>query len=293
MRVVGDLRLAASGTISHLDWVRANRLLVLLRTDDVNAVVLTVDPARRRIVASTPLDGVPYDAASFGSGFVSLLGPQVAPGPDLLAIVDSGGAVHTTLLDGLSASAGLGLAVDSGAGRAFIVDSDFNVAAVDLHAYTVAYHAQSLRWLAKGLPAGTRVARWIGNGLLAVAGTNSASVSAPPAGLRVIDTRTWGSRLIDPAIATFQVGAGLLIGTGDAFEENVAHHYSAYGADGTLRYGVDVPAGQSLVVQGRYAYVCHGRGLLGVLNAATGRVLHRYGGVTLPLCNTLLYGHSG
>jgi hypothetical protein len=92
-------------------------------------------------------------------------------------------------------------------------------------------------------------------------------------------------------VASFEVGRGVLAGTDNSFDA-APRHYSVYGIDGSFRYSVDVPALQSLSVQGPYAYVCRGRGLMRVLDARTGAVLHRYRSSTLPLCATLLYGQS-
>jgi hypothetical protein len=301
MRVLGDLRLGAAGLVDYLDWARADRLLVLVRGESGDSTVVLVDAARRRVIRTISIERSAFGAAAFPGGLVLLLGDSAGRGPAEVAVVDAQGALRTVTVDQISAGYtdygdGLvevrrpGLAVDAAAHRAFVVDADFTVAEIDLDGFAVAYHRQSTRSLAKFLPGPSRVARWLGNGVLAVAGANYQGL-ATPVGLHLIDTRTWTWRVVDPQVASFEVGRGVLAGTDKPFDAE-PRHYSVYGTDGSFRYGVDVPALQSLVVQGPYAYVCRGRGLMRVLDAGTGAVLHRYRSSTLPLCATLLYGQS-
>jgi hypothetical protein len=301
MRVLGDLRLGAAGLVDYLDWARADRLLVVVLGESGDSTVVLVDAARRRVIRTISIEGSVFGAAAFPGGLVVLLGDSAGRGPAEVAVVDAQGALRTVTVDQISAGYtdygdGLvevrrpGLAVDAAAHRAFVVDADFTVAEIDLDGFAVAYHRQSTRSLAKFLPGPSRVARWLGNGVLAVAGANYQSY-ANPVGLHLIDTRTWTWRVVDPKVASFEVGRGVLAGTDNPFDA-APRHYSVYGIDGSFRYSVDVPALQSLVVQGSYAYVCRGRGLMRVLDARTGAVLHRYRSSTLPLCATLLYGQS-
>jgi hypothetical protein len=301
MRVLGDLRLGAAGLVDYLDWARADRLLVLVRGESGDSTVVLVDAARRRVIRTISIERSAFGAAAFPGGLVLLLGDSAGRGPAEVAVVDAQGALRTVTVDQISAGytdygdghvevRRPGLAVDAAAHRAFVVDADFSVAELDLDGFAVAYHRQSARSLAKFLPGPSRVARWLGNGVLAVAGANYQG-DATPVGLHLIDTRTWTWRVVDSKVASFEVGRGVLAGTDKPFDAE-PRHYSVYGTDGSFRYGVDVPALQSLAVQGPYAYVCRGRGLMRVLDAGTGAVLHRYRSSTLPLCATLLYGRN-
>jgi hypothetical protein len=287
--------------VDYLDWARADRLLVLVLGESGDSTVVLVDAARRRVIRTISIERSAFGAAAFPGGLVVLLGDSAGRQPVEVAVVDAQGALRTVTVDQISAGytdygdgrsevRRPGLAVDTAAHRAFVVDADFSVAEIDLDGFAVAYHLQSPRSLAKFLPGASRVARWLGNGVLAVAGANYLG-DATPVGLRLIDTRTWTWRVVDPKVASFEVGRGVLAGTDKPFDAE-PRHYSVYGTDGALRYGVDVPALQSLLVQGAYAYVCRGRGLMRVLDARTGAVLRRYRSSTLPLCATLLYGQS-
>jgi hypothetical protein len=284
MRVLGDLRLGAAGLVDYLDWARADRLLVLVRGESGDSTVVLVDAARRRVIRTISIERSAFGAAAFPGGLVLLLGDSAGRGPAEVAVVDAQGALRTVTVDQISAGytdygdghvevRRPGLAVDAAAHRAFVVDADFSVAELDLDGFAVAYHRQSARSLAKFLPGPSRVARWLGNGVLAVAGANYQG-DATPVGLHLIDTRTWTWRVVDSKVASFEVGRGVLAGTDKPFDAE-PRHYSVYGTDGSFRYGVDVPALQSLAVQGPYAYVCRGRGLMRVLDAGTGAVLHR------------------
>ena len=291
MRLIGDLRLGLATTVRYVHWVRSDRVLVLGESKEDESVVVVVDAARRTVVRTLPLDArAPAGAVGFSGGLAVLLADVLGRTPPALAVVDGQGAVRTTSLDGISASRA-GFAVDTSASRAFVIDGDLSAAEIRLGSLAVSYHRSSTRSLAKFFPGPARVARWLGGGILAVSGADYQGEPATPVGLSLIDTRTWTWRTIDPSVASFEVGSGIVVGTGSAFEAG-PKHYSAYGVDGSPRYSVDVPDGQSLVVQGRYAYVCRGRGLMRVLDARTGSVLRRYRGTTLPICATLLYGRS-
>jgi hypothetical protein len=303
MRILGDLRLGLAGVVDYVDWARADRLLVLVRADADDSTVVVVDAARRRVIRTIPIEErSTLGAAAFAGGLVLLLGDTRGHDPAAVAVVDAQGALRTVTIDQISAGyteygdgrtevRRPGLAVDAAAHRAFVVDANFSVAQIDLDSLTVAYHRQTTRSLTKFVVGPARVVRWLGNGMLAVAGADYQGEPVTPTGLRLIDTRTWTWRVVDANVASFEVGRGVLAGTDKPFDGE-PRHYSVYGSDGSFRYGVDVPALQSLVVQGAYAYVCRGRGLRRVLDARTGAVLRRYRSSTLPLCATLLYGQS-
>jgi hypothetical protein len=128
------------------------------------------------------------------------------------------------------------LAVDRANDHAFVIDPDGTVATVALGSLAVSSHvprastslfARFDRWLqpaaqAKGDNGPWRQAQWLGNGLLAVSGSNwrasgqmrgnviSETLSDRPAGLEIIDTRTWHVHTLDPNADSFTVANGLL-----------------------------------------------------------------------------------
>jgi hypothetical protein len=306
LRVLRDIRLARAGRIAYLVWPRADRLLALVQGPLGDWFVVVVDAAHPHALRTVSLGDRPlYGAGRYSDGFAFLLGTGgvdeqgtivAGQNPATVGFVDAGGTLRSVALDGVFAGfvkfgdalpelRQPGFAVDPGTGRAFVVQADASVAQVDLHTLGVVLHRQSRRSLAKYPFGPALVARRLANGLLAVAGTNSGT----PLGLRLIDTRDWSARVVDAKIASFDVGRSVLAGTDNPLEYE-PHHYSVYSLDGKFRYSVDVAAEQSLVVQGKYAYVCRGRGLMRVLDAATGAIVHRFQDPKLPICTTLLYG---
>ncbi len=313
MRVLGDLQLRLEGVVDYLDWIRPDRLLALTHDNTGGSTIFVIETAHRRVIRTVPLSQRPlYGVAQVSGGLVFLLGDGLSlderdaahagQEPAAVGLVDAAGRLRSISVesifagyienaDGLIEERRPGFAVDPSGRRAFVVDGGFSVAEIDLDNLFVSYHRQSTRSLAKFLPGPWRVARWLGNGMLAVAGADYHGEPGTPASLRLIDTRTWTWRVVDSKLAYVEVGRGVLAGADKAFDAE-PRHYSVYGMDGSFRYGVDVPALQSLAVQGPYAYVCRGRGLVRVLDGRTGSVVRRYKSATLPLCATLLYGQS-
>ena len=134
-----------------------------------------------------------------------------------------------------------GLAVDPAGGRAFVVAAGPTVAEVDLAGLHVTYHrlrqpVSLLRRLAHWLvppaqaklAAGTwRAACWLGNGSLAVWGTDARVTGATPAelrsdlspsGLKLVDTRTWTVRTLDPEATGARWVAGRLLAFGSIWD---------------------------------------------------------------------------
>jgi hypothetical protein len=119
------------------------------------------------------------------------------------------------------------------------------------------------RWT---LPAQTtthvqRQAAWLGHGIVAVAGEDHRNEVGPaglvqtttPAGLRLVDTRTWSVRTLDEAAVSFTRSGGLLVGT--SFGPG---RLSVYEADGRLLSRSMLPPASGLQIAGARAYVTLG-----------------------------------
>jgi hypothetical protein len=156
-----------------------------------------------------------------------------------------------------------GLAVDPDNGRAFVVPAAGRVAEVSLGSLAVSYHnvahPVSLfdrvhNWLepkanAKGLNGPMRTARWLGSGVLAVTGADEAMfkdengdprMTWTPAGLTLIDTNSWGSKLIDRGADSFTVAGDTILATGSRWDSRdnasaTGMGIAAYGMDGKRR----------------------------------------------------------
>ena len=135
-----------------------------------------------------------------------------------------------------------GLAVDPKAGVAYVVGGGDPVARVDLRTLTVSYSpTRQLAIALHGETGPSRVAAWVGDGVLAVSGVDEhlsdqngkTTDTLTPIGLSLINTGTWTTRLINPsASAVTTVGQTVL----------------AYGAPLNI-------------VNGKYVLSTHGSGL--------------------------------
>jgi hypothetical protein len=140
-----------------------------------------------------------------------------------------------------------GFTVDPDRRIAYVVASSSLAAELDLRTGAVAYHAiaASTRRLAqteKEFNGATRYARWLGNGRIAVVGTRytrsntSNSVTAKPAGVALLDTRTWRMQTLDPAAGGFVADGNYLL----ALERRVV---KAFTTDGALRTTIPAAGG--------------------------------------------------
>jgi hypothetical protein len=294
MRVLGEVSLGVRQFYA-VSWLRPDRPLAL--GDDSSIAV--VDPSQRRLIRSVPLVRPPEKVARLSDGLALLLGSDQSVSPAVVAVVDAEGALRTVTLDRISIGRvaneqgrfdvrSPGLAVDAATRRAFVVGADFTVAEVDLDTLRVTYHGGSARSLAKYVYGPVRDAVWLGRGLLAVSGANYSGdeTKGEPVGLRLIDTRNWSTRLVDPSVGNvWRVAGSPIFFTSGA---GPSTHYDAYNMDGTLRYQLDLGDGEYLSVQGPYGYVCGGKDrLLRMVDVADGAQARMVG--ERPACPSLLY----
>lgn len=293
MRVLGHVGSKTGIRPGHVTWISAHRLLA----SGTNAVAV-VDPHGLRVVRRTRLPGIVFGGAQLTSGLALLLGQDVNGfAPAKIAVVDAQGHTKSVTLDRISIGyyhAGdtyedrrPGFAVDPTTWRAFVVGADYSIAEVDLRTLSVTYHGSSQRSLAKQLPGPVRNARWLGNGLLAIAGSNAVALD----GLRIVDTRDWSTRIVDADSFYLTLGDGVLVGSSFWVPPEVV----VYGLDGALRYRMKLEgSGTHFSVSGRYGYVCTGASLSRVIELATGSTLRQVQtqGLNGPACVTLLRGRS-
>lgn len=316
MRVLGDLRLAFGGSCAAwLTWLRPDRLLAVQTLED-EAVLYVVDPLARRIVRREPLGGRVLDGARTEQGLVLLLSGAGGFRPAVAAFVDADGTVRSATIsrvlagsvqDGESGSGDLarimqpGLAADPATGRAFVVGTDSLVADVDPATLEVRYHDLSgsrsvLRrladWLvpaaqAKGADGPVRSARWVGDGLIAVSGTNShfsrdadgnLHGATQAIGLTLVDTRSWSSRLLNPDASGFELAGGLVVAEGGSFgdgppAESRPVGLVAYDLSGAERWRLYAGTSAWLGVAGPLGYAYPSESRCEVVDLASGTVL--------------------
>jgi hypothetical protein len=189
--------------------------------------------------------------------------------------------------------------------RAYLVQPDGPAVVVDLRTLGVSYHdlaapksllARFSAWLtpaaqAKGGNGPRRTATWLGDGLIAVTGTNEHAerdsnggikMSMAPAGLAIVDTRDWTIRALDPGADAVTPVDGLLLATGSRWssdsQEPTGMGIAAYGPDRTMRFHLFAgrSAGLMTALAGRaYVALNSNSGLSGVevIDLESGKVV--------------------
>lgn len=309
------------GFMSTALWPSRRTLLAVVGDPPL---LQTVDTVAKKVVASRPLEGSVLAAARSTNGLVLLLTPADAIGPVRVAVVGADGSLRSTVLDrirggtswsGDSQPIGVtrrpALAVDP-AGAAYVVDADGLVAVVSLADLTVGYHQLASRllarvgaWLtpaaaAKVVAGESRSALWLGDGLLALFGTDATAAkrsdgrvafSSQPAGLSIVDTRDWSVQPLDPRADFATVAGGLLLATGAAVkldgaggDERTYAGLAAWGADRSLRWRLGEGTARWIVAAyGPLAAVAGGDGGPPMLvDLRTGRVVRSLGSAAVP-----------
>ena len=259
MRALGKVWLDAPSAPQWFGWLGPRRLLAVVdqplgdpAAELGDAAVVLVDPLARRVLHRQNLHSRVHTAAVLGDRVVLLTTPVDGIGTAGLAVVDDQGKVRTVPLRAISAGfeeptehdsdsvterREAGLAVDRVGGRAFVVAAGTPVAEVDLATLRVAYHGLSqpasfLRRLAGWfVPAAEaklasgplRSACWLGDGLLAVWGSDARvvrdagaepKVKETPSGLKLVDTRRWTVRQVHPEATAVRWRDGRLLAFG-------------------------------------------------------------------------------
>jgi hypothetical protein len=320
--------IALDGYAWALVWARPDRLVVLVGNCCTRGFAIeTFDTGSRELVSRTDVAGDIGAVARPVDGLVVLETPLNAIGPSRLDVIAADGALRSVALDRVVAGVRwpddgtadpLGtrrepaLAVDPGTNRAYVVQPDGPAAAIDLGALVVSYHdlvaprsvlSRFSAWLvhaaqAKGMDGPGRTATWLGDGLLAVTGSDdhaarkadSIQMSFDPAGLAIVDTRDWSIARLDPGADTAWVADGLLLATGRRLalgqQEPTGMGLAAYGADRSLRFRL-FPGASAWVVAalaGRAYVQAAGADTVSVVDLDSGKVVtERRGPVPTPL----------
>ena len=292
MRVIGHVALRTGFRPAGVTWFGKHRLLAT-----GYSVAAVVDPQRLRVVRRTKVPGSVQGVARLADGLALLLKQDVNGfGPAKVAVLDTEGHLRAVTLDRISIGFSHvgstyevrtpGFAVDPVTRRGFVVGADYTIAEIDLRTLSVSYHGGAARSLAKALPGPVRTARWLGNGLLAVAGMNALQRD----GLRIVDTRDWSMRVSDAESVNLTLGDGVLVGTAPFVPPDIA----VFGMDGALRYRFKLANSEHFNVFGRYGYVCSGASLSKIIELASGTTLRQVEaqGLNGPVCVTLLHGRT-
>lgn len=260
VHLAGRLRFAGSmrfprGFVRLLAWPSADMLLALL--DTAPRRVLAIDPGARKVLWQRSIGGSVLEVERSRDVLVMLVAPAERIGPATIVTIGVDGSLRSVVLDrvlaGFERSAGSpdsvgetrlpGLAVDPDGKRAYVVGEGHPVARVDLAAMSVTYHGGS-RWLAKAVRGPQRQVIWLGNGRLAVVGTEwrvrtdpqgNVRQTVTPSGLFLIDAHTWATRLLQrDATTAIAVGGSLL-----AYDASSTSAPNAGTGSGLTVYGLD------------------------------------------------------
>jgi hypothetical protein len=300
-----------------LAWLEPDRILALrLAYHPERLEVLVVAPSAKRVLATRTLDGDLNAIERTPSALVMLLSPKGRIGAGRLAVASANGDVRSATLEriwiGFERSAGdsgefvgtqrgAGFAVDPQGGRAFVFPAGSDAAAIDLDSLAVTYHTPHepvslfgrLRDFfdpaanAKVIDGPSRMARWLGNGLVAVTGADYVTwkdrdsrfqTRVTPAGLMVVDTNTWRIRTIDRGAGWVVYADGVLLATGRTSDSSTRVSTSmgvaAYTVDGSRRFGLY--EGEDVAVWRAYrglAYVRKGEEPFRIVDLASGRIV--------------------
>jgi len=191
----GKLQTTAVGTLRLVSWPTPRRLLVLgfspSRTD-----LFVVDPVARSVIARTPLPDGNSTVVSLPDGIAYLASPYNGIFPARVVIVKLDGTMRSVTVARIRAGIywhrvrGVqvgdirqpGLTADPAGGKAYVAGAGNLIAEIDLATLSVTYHRlepASTRRLArveKALNGPTRYASWLGDGRMAIGGTNATTV---------------------------------------------------------------------------------------------------------------------
>lgn len=260
-------------TVSPISWASDRRLLVLEWSDRLGSRLTVADPVSRRVLARIAVDGYSTWARTAG-GVVGVGRLDEGIGPASLLVVDRDGGTRTVAVERIPAGGELSgteeepdyrtaspaLAVDLNAARAYVVGPSTLVADVDLDTLAISYRdVRRPAAIAKVVTGWHRQAVALGEGRLAVAGSDYDRLRRDPAGLQLVDVEAGTTRWLEGRASFTLVASGRLLVAGDASTGNgdwTGMGVAAYTLDGDkLWHALDgAPVGW-LQTAGGYAYV--------------------------------------
>jgi hypothetical protein len=314
MKQVGVVKLGLDGWVTFLSWQGGSLFAVV--DGEMDRAVAVVDPIGRQVLRRHRLDRAILGTQAGPGTVVLITGPRNHIGPIELTVVGGKGMASVPVGEiaggwetendssGYRArQATPGLAIDAPGRRALIVPAGRTVAEVSLRNLAVRYHTLSepvtllerLRsWLepaaqAKLIEGPQRKAVWLENGLIALTGADytvftnengDPDVAAEPAGLSLIDTRTWAIRKIDEEASDFARFENTLLAFGvtdwAASSKSPGFGLVGYDLRGNELFHALEGIGVSWVeAVGGLAYVTLNEKLFAVVDAATGHVFAR------------------
>jgi hypothetical protein len=251
LRRLGVVRTDVGGEASFgWSWVGPSRLLLIGTFQQAATEMLAVDVSTRRVVRRQRFDGVVQGYTRLPNGLALLVTPANAIGRARLVLSDGNASLRTVTLTEINAgfrqlddTAGSGprleqavpgIAGDPAGQHVYVVPAGGPVAVVDVASLAVTYHRlgrsasplqRLARWWAppaeaKIISGPARNALWLGDGQLAVTGSDGSPTGHHmeiPSGLELIDTANWTARQVDQHSTSAVLAAGRLLAFGTAF----------------------------------------------------------------------------
>ena len=270
-------RLALPGDVCRLAWPSPGRLLAVVSSPACyqpidSAQLLVIDPAAARIVTRRPLTGpaTVIAAAPAPVGLALLLKPQTTP--KLRLVLVSAARTRSFTLDGVSSptrpldkavGSTIGLALDPPRQHAYVVEPNGRITDVDLANDTVAVHmpkARTTSTAAKGVSQAVVQALSPAPGVLVYSGVHRSGGRVVPIGLRIVDTRSWHTRLVNRNATGFVYAARMLMAY-QPFVDQLGRQIpriglDVYSIDGRrLLHAFGNQQVEMIRSQGRYAYL--------------------------------------
>jgi hypothetical protein len=261
-------------SVHPISWPTAERLLALEWNDRLGGQTLLVaDPVSRRAVKRIRFDGYSTWART-PTGVIGLGRVGEGIGPASLLIVDRDGGTRSVALERISAGgeqtgseeepdyrmASPALAVDLVARHAYVVGQSSLVADVDLDTLAVSYpDLRRPAAITKIVTGWHRQAVALGEGRLAVAGSDYDRLRRDPSGLQLVDVHAGTMRRIEGRASFALAASGRLLVAGDASKGDgnwTGMGVAAYTLDGDkLWHVLDGQPVSWLQAAGGYAYV--------------------------------------
>jgi hypothetical protein len=305
LRVLGDVKVGRAGIDGGVDavtWVAPDRLLALVRGEGHVSIVL-VDTEKRAPLRTVTVSGAQFDVELTSGGLAVLLGPAKGIGAARLAVASADGSVRLAPLPGVSVGSRTirtsgdprvravipGFAADPAGTLAVAVTAANRAVAVDLRTLAVTSHdlaQRRVQRVQKSLEGPQRYARWVGDGVIAIAGTDWSmgpgdQLLARAAGVRLLDTRTWTTQMLDPEASAFSFAPGVVLAYGGSWGNGKSTYTGihAYGLDGVLGWSLYDRQDAYAPVRGRWAYVQRHVGssrpvAIDVVDPTTGAILN-------------------
>ena len=307
-RPLGMVELGIPGYISRLSWSSRQILFAVVGQQ----FVVVIDAAGRKVYETRQVEGTLLAAEPLDAGMLGLVAPADRIGPLKLTVWSRKGTftVPLRMVGGWETEQGddesefrsrelvPGLAVGPTGRRALVVPPGGPVAEVDLGDLTVAYHTLSepvslfhrfLDWLdpaaeAKMVEGKDRQALWLGNGLVAVSGTDFPPIEAgqtelvgKPAGLSLIDTDDWSVRRVDRQVSGVQLlGSRLFAYEAACSSAPESFALVAYDLSGKQQFRLCRDEGFDPQVVGDYLYVgMDNNTRFDVVDMSTGAIVSR------------------